>query len=117
MDRYDGKRAVMQSMREIKDIIKSELPRMMETDPEIREFIFKITRDLYAGKQETESRFDRILNELQRDREANERKWEENQKEIRSLIRSVEALSRKHDSSIGALGARWGLYRSKKRIL
>ncbi len=142
----------MQSMREIKDIIKSELPRMMETDPEIREFIFKITRDLYAGRQETESRFDRILNELQRDREANDRKWEEqakrweandrkwleqakrweandrkwleqtkkweandrkweeNQKEIRSLIKSVEALSRKHDSSIGALGARWGLY-------
>lgn len=170
----------MQSMREIKDIIKSELPRMMETDPEIREFIFRITRDLYAGKQETESRFDRILNELQRDREANERKWEEqtkkweeqtkrweandrkweanerkweeqikkweandkkweanerkwegnnkrwneqmalwheqekkweeNQKEIRSLVKSVEALSRKHDSSIGALGARWGLY-------
>ena len=135
----------MQSMREIKDIIKSELPRMMETDPEIREFIFRITRDLYAGEQETESRFDRILDELQRDREANERKWEandkkweanerkweennkrwneqmalwheqekkweENQKEIRSLVKSVEALSRKHDSSIGALGARWGLY-------
>ncbi|MFP4284520.1 MAG: PD-(D/E)XK nuclease family protein [Desulfovermiculus sp.] len=177
----------MQSMREIKDIIKSELPRMMETDPEIREFIFKITRDIYAGKQETESRFDRILNELQREREANdlkwreqakrweandrkwleqakkweandrkweentkrweandrkwfeqakkweandrkweentkrwneqmamwheqEKKWEENQKEIRSLVKSVEALSRKHDSSIGALGARWGLY-------
>ena len=135
----------MQSMREIKDIIKSELPRMMETDPEIRELIFKITRDLYAGKQETEDRIDRILDELQRDREANERKWEEqvkrweendrkweennkrwneqmamwheqekkweeNQKEIRSLIKSVEALSRKHDSSIGALGARWGLY-------
>lgn len=177
----------MQSMREIKDIIKSELPRMMETDPEIRELIFKITRDLYAGKQETEDRIDRILDELQRDREASERKWEEqfkkweandkkwedqakrweandrkwedqarrweandrkweeqarrwevndrkweennkrwneqitmwheqekkweeNQKEIRSLIKSVEALSRKHDSSIGALGARWGLY-------
>ena len=156
----------MQSMREIKDIIKSELPRMMETDPEIRELIFKITRDLYAGKQETEDRIDRILDELQRDREASEKKWEEqfkkwedqakrweandrkweeqarrweandrkweennkrwneqitmwheqekkweeNQKEIRSLIKSVEALSRKHDSSIGALGARWGLY-------
>ncbi|MFP4258393.1 MAG: hypothetical protein ACLFRE_05250, partial [Desulfovermiculus sp.] len=70
----------MQSMREIKDIIKSELPRMMETDPEIREFIFKITRDIYAGKQETESRFDRILNELQREREANDLKWREQAK-------------------------------------
>jgi len=63
----------MESLREIKDIIKSELPRMMETDPEIREFIFRITQDRYAGKQQTENRIDRILDELQRNREANEK--------------------------------------------
>jgi hypothetical protein len=32
----------------------------------------------YAGKQETESKFDRILAELQRDRQEQARKWDEN---------------------------------------
>ena len=38
------------------------------------------------------------------------RRWEENQREIRELMRRHAALDRKFDSTIGALGARWGLY-------
>jgi hypothetical protein len=41
--------------------------------------------------------------------EAN-RKWEEDHREIMAMIRRMEALDRKYDSTIGALGARWGLY-------
>ncbi len=41
--------------------------------------------------------------------EAN-RKWDEDHREIMAMIRRMEALDRKYDSTIGALGARWGLY-------
>ncbi len=39
----------------------------------------------------------------------NDRKWEENQKVIHEMLADIKALSRKHDTTIGALGARWGL--------
>ena len=141
---------------EIKKVIVSELPRLMETEPDIRDFILRVTRDQYAEKRETESRFDQIMEELKRDREAQtkkweaqekrwaawekkwdeerkaqekkwegqdkkweaqeerwkaqEKKWEENQKAINEMLVSIKALSQKHDSTIGALGARWGLH-------
>ena len=126
----------------IKQIIKSELPKIMETDPEIHDFILKLTRQHYADRNKTDDRIERLFEELKRDREISEKKWEENQrelrelrlaqdkkweenqrkweesekkweenqKEIRALVQSVSELSRKHDSSIGALGARWGLH-------
>lgn len=134
----------MQSLQELKNAILNDLPKLIETEPEIREFILKITSNIYANKQETDNRFDRIMEELKRDREvsqrrlqaqeekweaqekkwqlqdekwkaqerrwhAQEEKWKENQKTITSMLKSIEALTRKHDSSIGALGARWGL--------
>lgn len=43
----------------------------------IRIFALELTHREYAGQQQTEDRFDRILDELRRDREAQERKWEE----------------------------------------
>ena len=61
---------------EIKKVIMGELPRLMETDPEIRRFILKVTHVRYAGKEETENRIDRILDELKEDREARDKKWE-----------------------------------------
>jgi len=75
-----------------------------------------LTRERYADKGETESRFDRVLDELRRDREENtrkwdeqNRKWDENQATINTMLGEIRALSRKHDGTIGALGARWGL--------
>ena len=65
-----------QNIEEVKRVILTQLPRLMETEPEIRDFILRVTREQYAGKQETESRFDRIMDELRRDREADMRKWE-----------------------------------------
>ncbi|MCZ7621751.1 MAG: DUF3782 domain-containing protein [Candidatus Kuenenia sp.] len=38
-----------------------------------------------------------------------ESKWEENQKVIRDIMESIKKMDRKYDSTIGALGARWGL--------
>ncbi|MGQ9893489.1 MAG: PD-(D/E)XK nuclease family protein, partial [Roseiflexus sp.] len=48
--------------------------------------------------------------EANRKWEEHNRKWEENQQEIRNMYRRMETLDRKYDSTIGALGARWGLY-------
>lgn len=158
-----------QTREEIKKIIMTELPRFMESDPDVRRFILDVTRGTYADKTETEKRIDRVLDELKRDREARdkkweaqekkweaqnkkwegqdkkwvtwekkwgderkadaeklaawekkwdgerradaekwaaqEKKWEENQKVINEMLASVK----KVDSTVGAVGARWGL--------
>lgn len=113
--------------KEIKKIIMAELPKLIESDPDIRRFILDITHERYADKTETESRIDRILDELKKDREARDKKWEawdkrweeerkiqdkkweENQKVITEMLASIKAVDRRIDSTIGALGARWGL--------
>jgi hypothetical protein len=116
------------SEQQIKDIIMRELPRILEQDSEVRGLILRLSMRQFADKQETESRFDRLLDELRRDREEQARKWEEhhvedaskwadqnrkwdeNQRTINRILDSIEALNRKHDSTLGALGACWGLY-------
>jgi hypothetical protein len=112
-----------QTQEDMKRAILAELPRLMESDPDVRDFILRITRERFADKEETESRFDRIMSELQRDREiqekkweeqnkrwlAWEKKWEENQQVIKGILNSIKKLEQKHEASIGGLGARWGL--------
>jgi len=116
----------------------SQLPRLMKTDPDIRRFILNVTSESYSDKRETESRFDRIMDELKRDREARdkkweaqekkwdaqdkkweaqekkseawEKKWEENQRVINEVLVAIQKIDQKHDPTIGALEARWGLH-------
>ncbi|WP_017296059.1 PD-(D/E)XK nuclease family protein [Geminocystis herdmanii] len=109
---------------EIKNIIQQQLPELISKDPLIRDFILRTVSEYYAPKQETESKFDRILAELQRDREEQarkwdeqNRKWEENNREIKKMqnqiddsLEEIKKLSKKYESTIGALGSRWGLY-------
>jgi len=120
---------------EAKEIIVKELPALLEKDPEIHRFFLNISRRHFADKIVTEDRFDRILDEIRRDREeqsrkweANQqamehelqersrkweeqnRKWEANQQVINEILKDIHALVRKHDTTIGALGARWGLH-------
>jgi len=120
------------------ELIRQELPGIMQRHPEMKRWVLQLTREQYADKQETESRFDRVLDELRADREENARKWdlqarrweeqdrkweaqdrkweeqsrrwEANQKTINDILAAIQAQARRHDSSIGALGARWGLY-------
>ena len=128
--------------QQIRDLIRSELPGLLQRDPAMREWVLELTRERYAEKEETQDRFDRLLEELRRDREAQtlrweeedrrwkesseedrrkwdeqaarwqeqDRKWQENAAQINRMLDSIEALVRKHDSTIGALGARWGLH-------
>jgi hypothetical protein len=99
----------------VKQNVKDELPKLVRSDKRIRKFVLDLYREVTqekADKKETESRFDRILEELKKDREEQSRKWEEqngrwdeNQGVIRRLLKKVE----KHEVSIVALGARWGI--------
>ncbi|MBO9367802.1 MAG: DUF3782 domain-containing protein, partial [Chloroflexi bacterium] len=89
------------------------------------------------SRAETESRFDRVLDEIRQSREElrrymeeneqrweeNERRWEENQQQIRALIKElqrqgeelerqgkeIQRVDRRIDRTISALGARWGI--------
>jgi hypothetical protein len=127
------------SAQEIKHVIMEELPHILKTDPEVRWYVLNITQERYADRERTDDRFDRILDELKRDREENQKKWdeqqkasdkrweenqkkldeqqkasdkkwEENQQHTDEMLASIKSLERRQESSIGALGARWGLH-------
>ena len=104
----------------LKEAIRKELPDLLRTDPGLRAYILELTRQEYAGREETQDRFYQLLAELRRDREEQNRKWEEqnhkweaNQQELLRLHEAIMAQAQKHDRSIGALGSRWGLQSEK----
>lgn len=105
---------------ELRDRLRQELPGWLREDPEFRQWILNLARGEFADRRETESRFDRLLDELRRDREAQERKWDEQSRksdekwaeqvaENHRLHEEVMAMADRLDRKIGALGARWGL--------
>jgi hypothetical protein len=61
----------------LKEAVRRELPALLREDPEFRAYVLELVRQESAPRAATESRFDRVLAELQRDREAQTRKWEE----------------------------------------
>ncbi len=113
----------------IRELIIRELPKLITQDPELHNWVWNIVHEHSPARAEVESRFDKVLAELQRMREEserrweedrrrweenqkrweeNERRWEENQQQIRALIAELRRLERRFDEKIGALGARWG---------
>ncbi|NCJ06953.1 DUF3782 domain-containing protein [Synechococcales cyanobacterium C] len=102
---------------ELKQILQDILPELISSDPAIRDFVLRTVSNYYASKAETESRFDRVLAELQRDREENTRQWAENTRQWheqhqhnQEILAELKRNDRRYDSTIGALGSRWGLY-------
>ncbi|MGQ9529744.1 MAG: PD-(D/E)XK nuclease family protein, partial [Chloroflexus sp.] len=87
-----------------------ELPALIETDPEVQRLTLQLTQKYFAGRSETESRFDRVLEELRQMREEQTRRWEEqtqrwaeqaqrwaeNQKEIREMLRRLGEMDERH---------------------
>ena len=70
----------------LQETIRRALPDLLRADPGFRHEILEITRAAYADRDETAARFDRVLAELQRDREAQSREWEEqNRKRDRQM--------------------------------
>ncbi|MGA1283373.1 MAG: PD-(D/E)XK nuclease family protein [Prochlorothrix sp.] len=116
---------------EVITLLQQELPQLIAQDPQVRDFVLRTVSEYYAGKVETESKFDRILAELQRDREEQSRRWDEQAQQWAEQSRrwdeqaqkwteqdrkwdeqlaEIRRLDRKFESTIGALGSRWGLY-------
>ncbi|MCX7793186.1 MAG: DUF3782 domain-containing protein [Thermodesulfovibrionales bacterium] len=92
---------------EIKKIILREVPRFVKKDPEIREFILKISAEKFADKKKTEDRFDRLLEELRKEREENQRKWEENQRKWEENQRRWEENQRHLESLEREWAKKW----------
>ncbi len=101
---------------EIKALIRRELPGLLAEDPSIRDFILRTVSEYYTPRNEFDQKFDRILDELQRDREEQSRKWDEQNRKWDEQNRKwnenlaeIRRLDKRFDSTIGALGSRWGL--------
>ena len=125
----------------LKEVIKRELPVWLREDPELRAYILELTRQEYAARADTQDRFYEILAELRRDREEQarkwdkqsrkwdeqsgkwdedarqwheqNRKWEESEQRFNRVHEEIMAQARRHDRTIGALGARWGTQSEK----
>jgi hypothetical protein len=117
--------------QEIVQLLKEQLPALLEESPELERWIERLTAQRYANRQQTESRFDQLMEELRRDREEQSRKWEESKAESerkwaeskaeserkwaeqteqnRRLWLEVGEQKSRLDRKIGALGARWGI--------
>ncbi|MGK7929918.1 MAG: PD-(D/E)XK nuclease family protein [Microcystaceae cyanobacterium] len=107
----------MTNSAEIKTLIREQLPSILAEDASIRDFILRTVSEYYSPKQEVDQKFeafkervDRILDQLERDREEQARKWEEQARKDRAIFEEIKKMNQKHDSTIGALGSRWGLF-------
>jgi hypothetical protein len=67
--------------QEIAQLLKEQLPSLLEESSELERWIERLTAQRYANRQQTESRFDQLMVELCRDREAQTLRWEEEKKE------------------------------------
>jgi hypothetical protein len=113
----------------------------LRDDPDFRTYILDLTRREHTNRTEAEDRFYEILAELLGDREEQARKWEDqnckwdklqqelkvlteeqnrkweaNQQELLRLHEEIMAQAKKHDRSIGALGARWEICNRRKHF-
>jgi len=79
------------------ETIKRELPALLRSDPELQRFILDLTHREYAGRRQTEDRFDRILDELRADREEQARKWDEQNRKWEEGNRKWDEQNRKWD--------------------
>jgi uncharacterized protein YhaN len=84
---------------ELTQAIQEALPDLIANDPAIRDFVLQTISDYYASKEETESRFDRIMAELQRDREEQTRENRALLAEIQDQKRSREEHNRQWEES------------------
>jgi hypothetical protein len=73
--------------QEIREIIRRELPRLITEDPELHNWVWTIVHEHSFSRAETESRFDRVLDEIRQSREElrrymeeSERRWQESER-------------------------------------
>jgi len=105
------------NLEEIKKIIKAELPAILKTDPSFRRYIIQITKLYYPPKKKTEDRIEQLYQQILQMQEKSKKRWQEwtkrwdeTQKTINEILKRLEKIDRRHLYTIGAPGARWGLY-------
>ena len=67
---------------EIRALIQKELPRAIAEEPAIRDFVLRNVSEYYTPRTEFDQKFDRVMAELQRDREEQARKWDESNRKF-----------------------------------
>ena len=92
--------------QEIVQLVKEQLPALLEESPELERWIERLTAQRYANRQQTESRFDQLMEELRRDREEQSRKWAEQNKAASGKSRKLRASANgpNKPSKTGAFG-------------
>lgn len=125
----------------LKETIRQEMTDWLQQDPSVRTLMLDLIYSFSPSRIEFEDRFNRIIDQLERDRieqrrkwdeqdrkwdanqaelkrmrdesnakwEEQNRKWDANQAELKNMHEQLMAQGLKHDRSIGALGARWGM--------
>ncbi|NJO17156.1 MAG: hypothetical protein HC877_15855 [Thioploca sp.] len=80
--------------QQIKELILKELPKLMQPDSGLREWVLNIGCPQFADKAATEGRFEQMIQVIQQkieedrqSREAQTRQWEENQQRLLDLER------------------------------
>ena len=124
--------------QQVIELLKHELPALLEDDAEIRQIILALSRQHFAERKPTNDRFESLLEELKKEREHQDKKWEEHRvalekererqdkkwevqnkdqnkkweeqnKNWDKVHEEILRMAEKHESSIGALGSRWGI--------
>ena len=85
---------------DLKQTIQAMLPQLIAEDPLIRDFVLRTVSNYYAGKEETESKFDRVLAKLERDLEEQARKWDES---TRQWEENTRQWHEQHQANMAAL--------------
>ncbi|WP_243448313.1 PD-(D/E)XK nuclease family protein [Candidatus Thiosymbion oneisti] len=65
----------------VRDLIRQELPVLLQEDRKICDSITELGRERFADRDRTDGRIEQMLDELRRDRERSDRKWKEQQAE------------------------------------
>ncbi|MCX5810537.1 MAG: DUF3782 domain-containing protein [Proteobacteria bacterium] len=65
----------------LKETIRQELPELLRLDPDFRSYIIEIARGEFADRKETGDWFHETLDEMRRERERQDKKWDKHSEE------------------------------------
>ena len=80
--------------RELRNYLAKELPVMIEENPNIQKSIYLVFRPDFSQKDKTDERFDRMFEELQKDREENSKERKKTDKRLDDSIRQAKEESK-----------------------
>ncbi len=85
------------SKEEIRRLIYEELPRIIREHPEVKLELINILSGHYAPKEQTEDRFEKLLRELQAERERSDKRFQEHDKRFEEIYRELQAERERSD--------------------